>query len=41
MTTEKTNSPMMVGEPQAYVLPAQLKPSSSGTAAATSSAAPT
>ena len=40
MTAAKANRPMICGEPQAYSLPAQLKPSSSGTAAATRIAAP-
>ena len=40
MTAENTKSPMICHDTQGYSLPAQLKPSSSGTAAATSRAAP-
>ena len=40
MTAETMNRPMICREPQGYSVPAQLKPSSSGVAAATSSAAP-
>ena len=41
MATEKTSEPMIIGELHAYVLPAQLNASSSGTAATTRSEAPT
>jgi hypothetical protein len=40
MITENTKRPMIVAEAQGYVLPAQLNPRRSGTAAATRSAVP-